>query len=137
MSFQDDPYVHGLACGMEQDFNIDKDVYLLLVNGGKAYIDRCGNFNPYNTDFVAGIMPEVMPGGIPTAFIEAVQDETDKINGEPIPESEHYASFQNSEDRHNDEQWKVEDMEIYIDDLTTRYPPDETSGKESFIESML
>ena len=134
MSFQDDPYVHGLACGMEQDFNIDKDTYLLLVNGENAYIDRYGNFNPYNTEFVAGIMPEIMSGGIPTAFIEAVQDETDKINGEPIPENGMYSSFQNSKDRHTDEQWKVEDIETYIDDLTTRYPPDETSGNKSFID---
>lgn len=139
MEFQDDPYVHGLACGAEQDYGIDKDVYLLLVNGATAYLDREGNFNPYNVEFHAVIMPEVMPGGVPYMAIEATQDETNEINGEPIPESGQYMSFQNSDDRHEDPEWKIDDGEEFVDDLSTRYPPtesddDEGSGLEEWSE---
>lgn len=65
--FHLDPYVHGVACGMQEKYDISDEVYSYLVYGLETPVTENGEVAEDNDETVAvlAIMPPMMPGGIP------------------------------------------------------------------------
>jgi hypothetical protein len=63
----EDPYIHGVACGLQEKYDLSDEVYSYLVYGLETPVTSNGEIAENNEESVAvlAIMPPMMPGGVP------------------------------------------------------------------------
>lgn len=77
--FHEDQYVHGVAQGLKEKYDISDRVYSFLVYGMETPVTEDGEVAEDNSESVAvlAIMPPMLPGGMPMPMeVPMLDDET-------------------------------------------------------------
>lgn len=78
--FHESPYVHGVACGLQEKYDISDHVYSLLVYGIEVPVNENGEVaQDDDGEAVMAIMPPQMPGGVPTPITIPMLDGEDEF----------------------------------------------------------
>lgn len=105
-SFETDPYVHGVACGLKEKFGISDKVYSALVHGLDAPVTSDGELADSMSDAAAimVIQPPLMAGGIPWPVITPIygpgsEPNTVNSSAEEVPVGEMVSYYDPNEER--------------------------------------
>lgn len=81
-TFREDPYVHGVARGLQERYDISDDVYSYLVYGLELPVDEHGEIADGMSNAVAimAIMPPLMQGGVPMPVVAPIPSEGSDAN---------------------------------------------------------
>lgn len=79
--FHEDPYVHGVARGLQETYDIGDTVYSLLVYGSEVPVTEDGTIAEEDGSAAAifAIMPPMMPGGVPSPLTIPMLDGEDEF----------------------------------------------------------
>lgn len=87
--FHESAYTHGVACGMQERYDISDNAYSLLVYGMEVPIRDDGNVAREDGEAVAlfSIMPPMMPGGVPAPIEIPMMDDSEPFTIDSEAES--------------------------------------------------